>query len=136
VLICHKPENQNATKIVNVNAVQAHLDHGDMLGSCICPPDQSRPGLDIEASQPVTLQLEVKGYPNPSNSAFQVTVTGADENEVIQLRITDIQGRLVELRSNLRSGQTLTIGGAYRAGTYIAEISTVSGKKTLKLVKL
>lgn len=135
VLICHKPDQQNATKIVNVNAVQDHLDHGDMLGSCICPDPEYSKGAPV-VEEPGVLTLQVTGYPNPSSTGFNLVISGVQADAPIQLRITDMQGRLIEQKQQVRSHQVIQFGAGYRAGTYFAEVSTGREKKVIKLVKL
>lgn len=51
VTICHQTGNGGSHTItVNANAVQAHLDHGDVLGSCeITPPEPPSPAQGCNA---------------------------------------------------------------------------------------
>jgi hypothetical protein len=77
----------------------------------------------------------VRVYPNPSASAFTVNIESFNNKEDVSLRIIDIAGRIVEVRSNLAGSQTLKIGSNLKAGLYIAEIRQGNESKTIKLLK-
>jgi hypothetical protein len=79
--------------------------------------------------------LQITASPNPSNYTFNVTISGGDAQESVLLRVINTQGKVVEQRQNLRSGQTLQIGEGYTAGMYIIEIQQGSERKTIKVVK-
>ena len=51
--ICHKPDDDATTLVVDDNAVQAHLNHGDHLGACdIAPADDEDGGSQDEGQTP------------------------------------------------------------------------------------
>jgi hypothetical protein len=79
--------------------------------------------------------LQITASPNPSNYTFNVIIIGGDAQESILLRVINTQGKVVEQRQNLRSGQALQIGEDYAAGMYIIEIQQGSERKTIKVVK-
>ncbi|MEO7265037.1 MAG: T9SS type A sorting domain-containing protein, partial [Ferruginibacter sp.] len=68
----------------------------------------------------------VKASPNPSKDFFNLTIISDNRVEVITLRVIDFQGRVMETRNGLRSGQTIQVGNNLRPGTYLIE--TVQGK--------
>jgi len=128
--VCHKGRN---TLSIAVPAVDAHLDHGDMLGSC------SEAGESVRTREIVTEQLaeqafSVKALRNPSLNYFDLQISGTGRNGV-QLRVYDLLGRVIESKSSLHSNQTLRIGNSYNPGIYIVEISQGARKQTLKLIK-
>jgi hypothetical protein len=79
--------------------------------------------------------LALKAYPNPSTNKFTVNVQSSNREEKIQVRVMDLNGRVVELFNNLSANQTLQIGSNYRPGMYIVEMIQGNERKQLKLIK-
>jgi hypothetical protein len=79
--------------------------------------------------------LQVKVLPNPSPNRFTLNLSGGT-NEPIQLRVTDILGRVVEGRKLGAGAQTVQLGESWRNGTYILEVIQGTERKTMQLVKL
>jgi hypothetical protein len=105
-----------------------------MLGSCSLAPvaatTQSRAIADKGMVQP----FDVKAFPNPSANNFTLYLQGS-VTKTIQLRVTDIQGRLIENKQNLQPNQTIRFGDAYRPGIYMVEIIQGARRKHQKLIK-
>ena len=78
------------------------------------------------------LQLVV--YPNPSEASFNLQIRGKT-NTLVNLRVTDAVGRVVEQRTNLSSNTTLSIGGKYATGLYIVEVLQGSDRVSVRLMK-
>jgi hypothetical protein len=78
--------------------------------------------------------LQAQAFPNPSRGHFTLLVKGKN-NEPVSIRVTDIMGRLVEVRKGLSANGTLTLGASYRPGSYIAEVLQGKEKVILKLIK-
>ncbi|MDB5280717.1 MAG: Por secretion system C-terminal sorting protein [Ferruginibacter sp.] len=74
--------------------------------------------------------------PNPSNNRFNVSIETADTKEKISLRVTDMQGRLIEQRNNIYTGQTIQIGDGYKTGVYFVEVIQGNTKRQLKVIKV
>ena len=83
----------------------------------------------------VMASLQAKAFPNPSHGYFTLLVQGKN-NEPVSIRVSDIMGRLVEVRKGLPANGTLTLGASYRPGVYIAEVLQGKEKVLLKLIKL
>jgi hypothetical protein len=100
------------------------------------PGMEAEPMLDQERA-PMNRQqpLQVKVLPNPSPNRFTLNLSGGN-NEPIQLRVTDILGRVVEARKLPAGAQTVQVGESWQNGTYILEIIQGTERKTLQLVKL
>jgi hypothetical protein len=79
--------------------------------------------------------LQVKVLPNPSPNRFTLNLSGGS-NEPIQLRVTDVLGRVVEARKLPAGAQTVQVGDAWINGNYILEIIQGTERKTMQLVKL
>ena len=78
--------------------------------------------------------LRVKTSPNPSNNYFKLQITGSRSENGVDVTITDVQGRVVEIRKGIKSDQ-LQIGERYRPGVYVAEISQGGNKVMIRVVK-
>ena len=71
------------------------------------------------------------------SSPFKVTVAPnpAKEQFLLQLKVTDAAGRIIERRAGIAPNSSLRIGATYRPGTYYVEVTQGEAKQTLKLVK-
>jgi len=131
VTVCHNGH----TICVNPEAVDQHLGHGDELGPC--PPTSivSRPTETVEKTEPLKAEaFKVNVSPNPSASGFTIQVAGNNQ-EMIQVRITDITGRVYSVSSAL-SGSVIRTGNNLIAGIYFAEVIQGTNRQVIKLVKL
>lgn len=122
VLVCHKPESNNSTLEISAGDVASHLAHGDMLGACA--PTPQYPPLKLTAS------------PNPSSSKFNLNIKGGNPAKPVNLKVFNILGRVVEQKTNLLPGQTVSIGQDYRPGLYLVEISQGTDKELTILLKI
>lgn len=128
-LICHK----GRTLAVGVDGVSDHLGHGDMLSGCT-EQGQSVTGREIVAEHISKDALTVRVLSNPSSGHFDLQLSGSTENK-IQLRVYDLQGRVVEAKQSLNANQTLRLGTSYRPGVYLVQINQGTETQTVKLIK-
>ena len=129
---------------VDAGSLATYLDVLNNLG---CPLNNKGEPVSVSsAAAPVAAVAEVaeiaavksfsvSGYPNPSKSVFNIQIDGLTTNKA-GIRVTDLSGRVVEVRSNIASNTIVKIGDNYRTGTYYVEVIQGSNKKLLKLVKL
>lgn len=82
-----------------------------------------------------TPEFNLRAYPNPSSSQFNVQIESSNRNEKIQLRVMDMNGRVIEVFNNLSANQSLKLGGNYRPGMYVVEMIQGDERKQLKLIK-
>ena len=129
IVICH---NRYNTLIIAAPAVHAHLDHGDMLGSCT-EERQSVTGRGAVTEQ-VAEDFSVRTLLNPSPNYFELQLRGTAGNN-LQLRVYDLQGRIIETRPSLLSNQTIRLGALYRPGIYLVQITQGTQMRTLRLIK-
>jgi hypothetical protein len=97
-----------------------------------CPAGPTAPvtkGLPIAASNP----MEVKVFPNPTTSNFNLQVITADQQEVV-VRIMDVQGRFIK-SVKVAPYQTLSIGSELKSGSYMLEVRQGNNMKTTRVVK-
>lgn len=77
-------------------------------------------------------------FPNPSVAAFTFQINDPNlDNQTIQIKIFDTQGKLMEAISNTTTSKSNTFkaGATLIAGTYFAEVIYGENKKILKLIK-
>jgi hypothetical protein len=116
VVICHKAN----TIEVEVNAVSAHLAHGDFLGSC----SSSAPYSD----------LSISAAPNPSKDYFIITILGGNTPEPMSILVSDAMGREVE-RWNNTFTKSFRLGANYMPGLYMVRVIQVREMATITLLK-
>jgi hypothetical protein len=80
------------------------------------------------------IKFGLNAFPNPSTSGFTVQLQ-SNVREKVQLRVTDISGRVVQMWHNLDANQTIQLGMGYRPGVYIVEMIQGNNRRQLKLVK-
>jgi len=130
ITVCHKGQN---SLTVAAPAVAAHLDHGDMLGSCN-NESRSVTAREMGREQFAKEELSVRILSNPSPNYFELQVSGKGASN-IQLTVYDLQGRVVETKPSLKSLQTLKLGTFYRPGIYLAQITQGNEIQTFRLIK-
>jgi len=92
--------------------------------------DNSRQATSIE-----TTDFSAIAYPNPSNSAFNLQVKGAN-NENVSLLVFDMTGRQIESKAVIANDiEKITLGQNYSAGIYNVVVSQGMNSKTVRLVK-
>lgn len=82
-----------------------------------------------------SLNLQVKVLPNPSQHQFQVNITSNGQG-TLHLRVTDMQGRLLEETKTEGMTQQIKLGEKWINGTYILQVTQGEERKTIQLVKL
>jgi CHRD domain/Secretion system C-terminal sorting domain len=128
IVVCHKGN----TLTIAAPAVPAHLDHGDMLGSC---NDAGQPITSREIGiKQMAEEFSVRVLSNPSPNYFELQLNGKAGSK-IQLKVYDLQGRVVETKPSLQSNQTLRLGTLYTPGIYLVQITQGTQIQTIRLVK-
>jgi hypothetical protein len=129
VLICKQAGDKSNTLQVAHQAVPAHLANGVMLGSCGVNEIIGVAGRELLNTE----RAEVVVYPNPSATAFRISVKS---NTRISYTVTDVSGSVVERKENVVAGEVLNIGSAYKKGIYFVRLRQGGVEKLVKLVKL
>ncbi len=97
---------------------------------------QSR-NMQIINSKPAEAKAlwQIKASPNPSKDFFTMTIMSDNRLEKINLRILDLQGRVIQTLRGLNAGQTIQVGNNLMPGLYLLE--TVQGKdrRTQTIIK-
>jgi hypothetical protein len=84
-------------------------------------------GVDKTGSE---TKLQIRVYPNPSNSRFNVLIEGSDRQTKGVLRIMNAQGQIVEEIKDVKPGMELQLGVKYTSGTYTAVF--IQGNQTTR----
>jgi hypothetical protein len=145
VLMCHITGSRKNPRIqicVDANAVQAHLDQGDLLGSCtvntrdmnLNTSDAVEMVSDPAQKEEVLGKLSVTVMPNPSSYQFTLVLKSLSK-EKIRLTVTDIAGRIIEQRTGIPANSTIQLGDHYHPGVYIVQFLQGNDKVTLRLIK-
>ena len=131
VSICHNGH----TICVSINAVDAHLAHGDKLGSCSDESDQykneqrrggTNPGSDKE------IHFDI--YPNPAREQATIKLTG-ENNDYTRGEILASDGRVMNMFMIDCQNEITVNVGAYLNGNYIVRLYGKSGFDTKTLIK-
>lgn len=89
----------------------------------------------LEVKEDVIAALTVKAMPNPSSGQFTL-ITKSNSVELLDIKVTDETGRLVERKTRLVANNTLYLGYKYLPGIYFVEVLQGKQKQILKLIKL
>jgi hypothetical protein len=131
VFICHNGHSQS----VSVNAMPAHLEHGDQLGNCENEPSAARLKTDIQ--EEAFIQKGATLYPNPARNTATVALS-LTKDEKVSISVVDIQGRTViaPLQQNLKAGkQQLELNTSHLSkGTYFVQVTSGTNTTKIKMV--
>lgn len=132
VAVCHK----GRTIVISVNALKAHLEHGDQIGPCECNSAPLPIGANSEI-KPNELQpplYSVNVFPNPFASS--VTVRISEDDGTISRLVLHAKGGAAMLNMDLDGQNQITLNLAHiKAGTYYLSIYGQKGVMTQTLVK-
>ena len=98
---------------------------------------QGASSIAIVPPAPEQLQsdkLEISVTPNPSRNYFTLTVNG-NNSQPLNIRILDVLGRLVAVRSNVNPHSTVYFGHEYLPGVYFVQATQGNEVVRFKLVK-
>lgn len=80
------------------------------------------------------LALKLNAYPNPSPSSFTLRLEGSSVKPTIQVRVTDMYGKVVFLASG-PAQKTYSFGERFISGIYIVQLIDGTNTQSIKLVK-
>jgi len=72
---------------------------------------------------------------NPTTTSFKVNVTSSDTKGLMQVRLYNLSGVLVESKMNVRNNEALILGSTVRPGVYMLEVRQGQMIEKVKLVK-
>jgi len=113
VMICHN----NQTICVSVNALSAHLAHGDKLGSCTNEDEDSRStGRELK-------QNPCKIYPNPASDKIHVELDREADPDICRIDLVDSYGKIVRTYNTEHINEIEIPRGSLKSGRYFLRIS-------------
>jgi hypothetical protein len=77
----------------------------------------------------------ISASPNPATGTFRIAIQ-SNSSQPIDLRISDLSGRTVEIIRNSPSKNSVFVGGKLRPGTYFIEGIQGNKRKVIKVVKM
>ena len=86
------------------------------------------------ADSEVLDELNVQAAPNPSSNYFTVS-TQSRNTQMLQVKVVDISGRIIETRSNITANSRFKLGQRYLPGIYIIEVVQNNKRKHVKVIK-
>ncbi|HEX2606936.1 MAG TPA: choice-of-anchor tandem repeat GloVer-containing protein [Flavisolibacter sp.] len=140
VQLCQVPPGNPAkqkTNCISAEDVMDQLKKGSYLGACQSATTTSQKhgtGESQSLSETGMESLQVSAYPNATRTDFRISTTGTSRQPV-EIRITDVSGRVVAVVKNQAPGTSFTIGDQFQPGIYILEAMQGDRVTKLKLVK-
>ena len=77
--------------------------------------------------------MDVKVFPNPTTSNFNIQVITANQQQVA-VNVLDVQGRVIK-SFKVAPYQTINLGAELKAGSYLLEVKQGNSLKTTRVVK-
>lgn len=125
VLICHNDK----TICVSINAMDAHLAHGDYLGTC------GGSGREAEVlAEETPTSYDVVSWPNPTSDSFNVKLLTPNTTDKVSLEAFDINGRLIH-SNEIKGNEDYQFGNQLNSGIYFVRLSQADKTKVVKLIK-
>jgi hypothetical protein len=88
---------------------------------------QTMPGVTVGVTSATDQHLSIALYPNPTSQ--EVTISVADDDEILTLGIFDVTGK--QLQTQMLTASTTQINlSAFASGVYIFHISGIKGIQT------
>jgi hypothetical protein len=116
VPVCHNGH----TIYVSVNAIDAHLAHGDCLGKCL--NERDNPSKKDENSEIHNLKPPFIVYPNPSREMITIKFNQDLNNGITRIELSDFYGKVVRTY-NVRDNSDFTIHrGNLQPGKYYVRL--------------
>jgi len=126
IVICHNGK----TKCVSINAMDAHLAHGDYLGTC---GGNGREG-EIDVAEEVPTSYDVVSWPNPTSDSFNIKMVTPNFIDKVNISAFDMNGRLIH--SNIINGnEDYQFGSQLSSGVYFIRLSQANTINVIRVIK-
>ncbi len=96
-----------------------------------CVPPITKTTSRVPNSSPAS--MEVKVYPNPTTTQFNVQVKSTGTEEAV-VRVLDVTGRFIK-RVKVSSNSNVNLGADLKAGAYMLEVRQGKEVKTVRVMK-
>ena len=97
-------------------------------------PGQGIAANNIKEEKNHTGKLTLTAVPNPSGNYFTLKIQ-SNSKEVVQLRVWDLSGRIVETRNGIMTNTTFHIGNNFQVGIYLVEATQGKERQVLKVIR-
>ena len=117
---------------VNSTTQEKNLSGGNIevhLGNTVLRTDAAATLITKEESL-----FNVRVMPNPSSNQFTL-ITEGNGKELIQLRVMNMLGELIETQNDLAPGEAIELGNNYKAGIYFVQVEQGGMLRTVKILK-
>ena len=111
VEICHNGH----TICVSVNALKAHLDHGDKLGSC---PDENHGQGDNKSWEGDSVKAPYKIYPNPAREKAVIQIDTSIDPDIYRIELIDNFGKVLKSYDAYLKNEIVIYRGNLKDGYY------------------
>lgn len=91
--------------------------------------------VTIVRSEATAGQLEIDVMGNPVTQYFTVRIKSQKAAQPVNIRVFDLQGRILEQRNGIAAGTTVQFGQQYAGGQYILECVQGTERKVVQLLK-
>src|SRR5215218_9864450 len=97
-------------------------------------PAHTNTANDIREERTPTDKLTITALPNPSRNSFSLRIQ-TNSKELLQLRVMDVTGRIVEAKHGMVPHTTFHICNNFQAGVYLVEVTQGKQRQILKLIR-
>lgn len=143
VYVCH---NGNSLS-VSPNAVPAHFPGhaNDRLGRCnqqqSCATQLAEMITKVDANveeemEVISEAFTVTAMPNPTRDYFNLQIKSSNKASLVTVRILDIYGRVLLIRTAVDPNTILRLGEKLFAGTYLVNVIQDKTERTVKVIKI
>jgi hypothetical protein len=101
----------------------------------ICPITKNPISFDKEETSNIVQLEEVSIIPNPTNSYFRILIPSGPRSISVDLEIIDMQGRILERKSSVKTNESVHCGMTLRPGVYILKLHHGKIQKSYRIVK-
>lgn len=126
----------DTVRVAGVNNCAVSAERKLKVTLSACPPLTSSVAEAFDENAANTEKwFDVVVMPNPTQQQFAVTVKSSDAKTAVSVRIATVNGKLIETKTGLSSGEVFKLGARYKAGVYFAEIIQGNNRRVVRLVK-
>ena len=124
----HVPHNKKATAIDDGMAYEVECNVSSSVAS------RSAATQSIKIDEGTATEFEVKSWPNPSNTYFNLSITTVNSTDKVDIQVMDITGKRVH-RDTIDYDQSYRFGERLQSGVYFVKISQGVDIKLVRLIK-
>jgi hypothetical protein len=117
VAICHNGQ----TICVSINALKAHLNHGDKLGKCSVTEQNEKKNWNTNSDAQSRFPFII--YPNPVKHSFTIKYDGDNSICINRIDILDSNGKIVKTTKTSEIEGIIIDRGSLKAGRYYIRLS-------------